>query len=166
MSLPGLSGNELIAWLERTSAGWRDLLTAHPVALALPCDIRETQTVGQLLQHIVAVELRFAERISGLTETPYEVIPSDSVAAIYATHDKAMGHLRQLDPHTEDYWEEWLEFTTRSAGTLRARRCTIFIHLVMHSIRHYAQLATLMRQQGIAPNWGMDYLLMGVAPAS
>jgi uncharacterized damage-inducible protein DinB len=166
MSLPALSGMELMAWVERTSQGWRELLAAHQVALALPCDIRETKTVAQLLQHIVAVELRYAERLCGLTETPYDAIPSHSVAAIYAIHDRAMGYLRQLDTQTEGYWEEWLEFTTRSAGTLRATRRTIFLHLMLHSVRHYAQLATLLRQHGIAPSWGMDYLMMGVAHAA
>jgi uncharacterized damage-inducible protein DinB len=28
----------------------------------------------------------------------------------------------------------------------------------MHSIRHYAQLATLVRQHGFQPTWPMDYL--------
>jgi len=30
----------------------------------------------------------------------------------------------------------------------------------MHSIRHYAQLATLARQNGFKPDWPMDYLYM------
>ncbi len=166
MSLPALSGKEMVAWVERTSGGWRDLLAAHPEALDLPCDIRETQTVAQLLQHIVAVELRFAERLSGLAETPYEAIPTGPVADIYATHDKAMAYLEKLDTQSDAYWEEWLDFHTRSLGGMRAQRRTIFTHLLMHSIRHYAQLATLLRQHGIAPNWGMDYLLMGIARAS
>jgi uncharacterized damage-inducible protein DinB len=35
-----------------------------------------------------------------------------------------------------------------------------FVHVLMHSIRHYAQLATLMRQHGIKPDWPGDYLFM------
>jgi uncharacterized damage-inducible protein DinB len=42
---------------------------------------------------------------------------------------------------------------------LRATRRTILMHLLTHSIRHYAQLATLTRKQGVAPDWSMDYLL-------
>src|ERR1700761_8388733 len=96
MSLPALSGNDLMAWVERTSAGWRELLEAHPEALVFACDIRETQSVAQLLQHIVAVELRFAERLSGQAETAYDSIPFDTVAAIYRTHDQAMTYLKSL----------------------------------------------------------------------
>jgi hypothetical protein len=35
----------------------------------------------------------------------------------------------------------------------------------MHGIRHYAQLATLVRQHGVAPDWPMDYLFMGARRA-
>ena len=70
MSLPSLEGQELIVWVDRTSIRWRDLLGRHPGALELPCDIRETKNVGGLLQHVVAVELRYAERLCGLSEPP------------------------------------------------------------------------------------------------
>ncbi len=166
MSLPGLTGKELMAWVERTSLGWRELMAAHPEALGIACDIRETKSVAEMLQHIVAAELRYAERLSGLAETPYETVAYDSVAVIYTTHDKAMALLQQLDAHPDAYWEEWIDFATRRGGTIRATRRTVFIHLLMHSIRHYAQLATLMRQHAIPPNWAMDYLLMGVASPS
>ena len=150
-----------MAWVERTSSGWRELLAAHSEALAFPCDIRETQSVGELLQHIVAVELRYAERLSGLAETPYETVGFDSVETIYAAHDTAVALLQKLDVQEESFWEEWIEFSTRRGGMLRSTRRTIFVHLLMHSIRHYAQLATLLRQRGIAPDWAMDYLPMG-----
>jgi hypothetical protein len=31
---------------------------------------------------------------------------------------------------------------------------------MLHGIRHYAQLATLVRQQGVKPDWQMDYLFV------
>jgi uncharacterized damage-inducible protein DinB len=58
-----------------------------------------------------------------------------------------------------------LAFSTRSAGVLKASRRTVFVHLLMHSIRHYAQLATIVRHNGVKPDWGMDYLLMGATSA-
>lgn len=155
-----ITGTELQEWVEETSRGWKRLISAHPEILSFPCDIyRETQSVAELLQHIVAVELRYAERLNGLPETPYESIPSDSVEAVYATHDRAMELLRPLMERDEVFWEAVLEFKTRSAGTLRATRRTVLVHLLMHSIRHYAQLATLVRKQGVAPDWGMDYIV-------
>jgi uncharacterized damage-inducible protein DinB len=58
-----------------------------------------------------------------------------------------------------DYpWHEPLDFVTRSAGTFRASRRKIFFQAQTHSIRHYAQLATLVRQQGIKTGWVLDLL--------
>ncbi len=155
-----VTGTELEEWVEQTSRGWKRLIAAHPEILSLPCDIRDTKSVAQLLQHIVAVEVRYAERLNELPETPYESIPFDSVDGLYATHGRAMELLRPLMDRDEHFWETVLEFKTRSAGTLRATRRTVLVHLLTHSIRHYAQLATLVRTHGIAPDWQMDYLLM------
>lgn len=55
-----ITGIELLDWVEETSRGWKRLVAAHPEILSFPCDIRETKNVAQLLQHIVAVELRYA----------------------------------------------------------------------------------------------------------
>jgi uncharacterized damage-inducible protein DinB len=159
-----ITGAELQKWVEHTSDDWKKLLTAHPEALDFPCDIRETQTVAQLLQHIVAVELRYTERLHELPQTDYAAIPFDSVAAIYATHDRAMDMLRPLLDNDGAWWEEVLEFKTRSAGILRVSRRTALGQLLTHSIRHYAQLATLVRTHGIKHDLNADYILMGLVP--
>jgi uncharacterized damage-inducible protein DinB len=158
---PALTANELIAWVEKTSTGWRTLLAVHPELLTLPCDINNVQSVAQLLQHIVAVELRFAERLSDLPATDYTSIPYDSVEKIYATHDHAFSLVRKLLASEMD-WDQPIEFSTRVMGPARSTPKTILFHLLLHSIRHYAQLATLARQQSIKPDWGMDYLLMNL----
>ena len=108
------------------------------------------------------MELRYAERLNELPQTSYESIPFDSVESIYATHDRAMEMLRPLMDRDDNFWETILEFKTRSAGTLRASRRTILVHLLTHSVRHYAQLATLVRTYGITSSLEMDYLFMGL----
>jgi uncharacterized damage-inducible protein DinB len=156
-----LTAEELLAWLETTSTNWRDLATTHPEILALPCDILDTQTVANLLHHIAVVELRYAQRILGLPESAYEDVSAQSIATIYTAHDHAIALFRQALATPSLDWEIPIEFKTRSAGILLASRRTILIHALMHSIRHYAQLATLVRQHGIKPHWSMDYLFMG-----
>lgn len=162
MPEPILTAEEALKWNENTSNQWRKFLTENPAILALPCDIaRNTTAVAQLLQHIVAVELRWAQRLLRIPETPFEKVPFDSVEAIYATHDCAIDLLKQsLADNTN--WDDIIEFQTRSYGAMRGSLKTIYFHAVFHSIRHYAQLATLVRQHGYQPNWLGDYLLMGV----
>jgi uncharacterized damage-inducible protein DinB len=159
MSVPNLTAEEVLAWLEKTSTGWRELIDEHPRMLELPCDIAGTRTVGALLQHVVAVELRYAERLAELPVTDYATVAYDSAAAIYATHDRAVQLFRQELARDID-WNERIEFVTRSMGPARASRKAILFHAMLHSIRHYAQLATLVRREGIKPNWAMDYLMM------
>jgi uncharacterized damage-inducible protein DinB len=159
MQQPALTGEEMLAWLEKTSSGWRDLIAANPKTLALPCDVMGVSTVGGLLQHVVAVELRYAERLAGLPATEYAAIAFDSAEEIYATHQRAVALFRkQLESNVD--WDERIEFATRSMGSARSSRKSILFHALLHSIRHYAQLATLVRQQGIKPGWPMDYLFM------
>lgn len=155
-----VTGEELQAWVEKTSQRWRTFLIASPQILSLPCDIRETHTVAEFLGHIVAVELRYAQRLHGHKETPYEQIRFESPGAIYGFHDRAMSLLSELKDREELFWDEWIGFTTRNGGTMVVPRRTVFVHLLMHSIRHYAQLATLVRQHGFPVDWAMDYLIM------
>ena len=46
-----LTADELLAWLDHTSAEWRGFLAGQPEALALPCDVRESTSVADLLLH-------------------------------------------------------------------------------------------------------------------
>jgi uncharacterized damage-inducible protein DinB len=159
MTQPILSAEEVLAWNEKTAQGWRKLLTDHPELLTQPCDIAGTKSVAELLQHIVAAQLRYAERLAGLPISDYATIPFDSVESIYAIHDRATNIFQQLFASEID-WNEPIDFTTRTMGTLRSNRKTILFHALLHGIRHYAQLATLIRQHGVKPDSPMDYLFM------
>jgi uncharacterized damage-inducible protein DinB len=160
---PALTATEALKWNQATSDAWRMLLTEHPEILSLPCDIMQTSSVAQLLQHIVAVELRYAERILGLPETDYADVGYESAEAIYATHDRAMELYRRALDSVAD-WGEQIRFQTRSAGVLLTSRRTTLFHAVFHSVRHYAQLGTLVRQHGYKTGWYGDYLFMDVTP--
>lgn len=156
-----LTGEELLAWNDNTAEHWQKLLEGHKDLLAVPCDVAGVKCVGELMQHIVAAQLRYAERLAGLPETSYDAIAYDTVAALFATHARGIKLFRNLLADPTYDWAEEVEFTTRRAGVILASRKTFFIHALMHGIRHYAQLATLVRQHGVAPDWPMDYLFMG-----
>jgi len=160
MSAPVLTAEEMLAWNERTAKTWRQLAEEHPEVLDLQCDIYGVKTAGQLLQHIVAVETRYAQRLAGVTETGYDAIPYGTASEIFGAHEAAMQAIRAELAKPCD-WDSKMEFQTLTMGRARASRKTIFFHALMHSIRHYAQLATLVRQHGFKPAYPMDYLLMG-----
>ena len=158
--MTALTGEELMAWLEATSAGWKALVVEHPEVLAMPCDVRESQTAGDLLEHIAAVSLWYATRLRGDVELVFPKAEERSVEGIYALDAEAMGIVRELLGKPESFWDETMELPTRSAGVLLAARRAVLVHLATHAIRHYAQLATLVRQHGVKPGWAMDYLFL------
>ncbi|ADV81955.1 DinB family protein [Terriglobus saanensis] len=160
MNHASLSAEELIAWNDQTAKNWRTLAGENPALLDVPCDISKAKTVGELLQHVVAVELRYAERLSNLPVTDYAQLPFSTAHEIFATHDRALEVLRGLLADLAFDWSEEIEFNTLTAGRLRAPRKAVLHHSLLHALRHYAQLSTLARQHGFGPVPPADYLFL------
>jgi uncharacterized damage-inducible protein DinB len=156
-----IAAADLIRWNDLTTSQWHAFLNTRPEILALPCDIRNSQTIAHLLQHIVAVELRYAQRLSAQPESGYADVPFQSADALLATHIRAFDLIQKLLADASYDWTTDIDFETISAGRLRASRTTVLLHLLFHSIRHYAQLASLVRSQGFKPDFPMDYLFTG-----
>jgi uncharacterized damage-inducible protein DinB len=157
--MTSLTAEEVLNWNDSSANRWRSLLTKYPNALSLRCDIRGSSTVADLLQHIVAAELRYAERLHGEPVTDYGDIPKATVNDIFDTHDLAFAKYRDLLENDSYEWHIDVEFPTKD-GLLVAPRRAILFHAMLHSIRHYAQLATLLRHAGITVDWQLDYLFM------
>jgi len=159
MDNASLSADELIVWNDKTAKNWRTLVAENPALLNVPCDIYKARTVGELLQHIVAAELRYAERLSDAPVTDYAQLPFSTADEIFATHDQALKLLRELLANPTFDWTQEIEFNTLTAGRLRAPRKAVLHHSLLHAVRHYAQLSTLARQHGFGPVPPADYLL-------
>jgi uncharacterized damage-inducible protein DinB len=156
---------ELIRWNDLTALHWRDLARAHPELLSVPCDIRSSGTAAKLLQHIVAVELRYAQRLASEPESDYDAVPFGTPDEIFATHVRALGLVHPLLANEAFDWNLEIDFRTLTLGEIRATRQDILLHLLLHSIRHYAQLATIARASGIKPDWPMDFIFLNARRA-
>jgi uncharacterized damage-inducible protein DinB len=152
-----LTADELLAWVDQTANVWRAFLTEHPEALELQCDISGGRVVADLVQHIVDAELGYASRLCSATYVR-DAPPIRTADTLYALHERAMAMLRILISDERFDWEELVEFAPRSAPAFRASRRTVLVHLLMHSIRHHAQLATVVRHGGVQADWALDYL--------
>jgi uncharacterized damage-inducible protein DinB len=156
---PSFQLSELLAYARSESHKWRDWFQKNPAALEVKLDIAQATSAALLVQHIVAVDLRYAERLLGEQVTPYEKLPTDA-KGIFAVADTAFARLKTfLDNAKEEDWKVVIEFPTRSAGTLSASRKKIFIHSLLHSVRHWAQLATALRAAGFKQDWQHDFLM-------
>jgi uncharacterized damage-inducible protein DinB len=152
--------DELLAANAGETGKWREWFDAQPATvLELPLSIAGTKNVREFLLHIFAVECRYAERLTRLPITDYETLPTATVADLFGINERARELYREyLTRATDDDLAVVMEFPTRTAGTVRASKRKMFAHAMLHGIRHWAQLATALREGGYATAWGKDFL--------
>jgi uncharacterized damage-inducible protein DinB len=105
-------------------------------------------TVGSLIRHIFSAELRYLERIAGLPLTDASAISSDEPAALFEFGNRGRARfVLLLETLPPALWTTRLEFPLLNR-TASASPCKIVLHVLTHEIRHWAQVATLLRLQG------------------
>jgi len=138
---------------------WQGFFQKHPDALDLEVDIASANDIRRLIVHIFAVELRYAERLVEVVPTPYDRLPTGSLDEIFSIGDIARDKIRQHLARTTDAdLRTVLTFETRTAGTLSSSKRKIVAHVLLHGIRHWAQIATALRQHGYKQDWPHDLI--------
>jgi len=159
MTTAAITLEELLVDNEAATKKWQAWFAAHPAALDIPCAIYDSGTVRVLLKHIFAVELRHSQRLLGEEVSSYEAIPVGSLDDLMAVHARATQNLRKFLATANDaVLLEVIPLQTVSAGTLHASRRKLFAHIQLHSMRHWAQLSSLLREAGYKTEWPKDFL--------
>lgn len=158
-----LTPEELLGFCSEEHQRWHKFFQSNPQALDMPTDIARTTSVRELVLHIALVELRYSERLLNKEVTQYEGIPTDNVDRLFGIATQAEENFRAFfKVATDSNWNEVLTFPTRSAGTLKASKRKMFVHSLLHGMRHWAQLSTLLRQKGLPQEWQHDFLMSTV----
>lgn len=162
----GISMEELLIWNEEASSFWKQHLDANPALLDLPCGIGGAANLNDLVRHIWGVELRWAQRLAGQPETPREAVPTGPLDAIYALHTQACGIYRALLNNSDANWEDpyTLSIPRISPDKITMSRRKVLGHALLHSPRHWAQLATLVRNAGFPSDFRGDLLFTAALP--
>ena len=155
----GIRFQELMHYTDAETRRWREFLEQHPDALDLEVGIAGAKDIRGLVLHIFAVELRYAERLLGAAVTPYEQLPPGSLKEIFSIGDSARQKIRQyLAQATDADLRTVLTFETRTAGTVSSSKRKIVAHVLLHGTRHWAQVATALRQRGYKQDWPHDFI--------
>lgn len=156
-----LTFRELLDYTRTETEHWHRWLAAQPPqVLDLPAGAGRTATVRGLVHHIVVVERRYTDRLRGEPVSEYADVPSEPLDAMFVSFADTRARLEQwLQSAADADLARVLEFQTLSAGTLKASARKIVVHLLLHGVRHWAQLATTLRQQGHATDWPHDILM-------
>ena len=157
---PAVTLEELRIWNEESADYWRAHLDAAPALLELPCGIGGSANVQAFVAHIWGVELRWAQRLAYLAVLAKEDVPTGPLTALFALHSEASEIYRRLLADPAQNWDLTmsldLAWLPPQARTLSHRK--VLAHALFHSQRHYAQLATLLRNAGFPSDFKGDLL--------
>jgi len=159
----GLSFGELLDYCAEETNHWREWFRKNPAAADLPSDIAGAKNVREVVLHIAGAQMRHAELLLNLPITRYDALRDKTMEELFALAQKSVEDLRSFAVSAnDDDWEGGLTFAGRTAGTLTASRRKIFVSALMHGVRHWAQVATFLRQQGFKQDLEHDFILSGV----
>jgi uncharacterized damage-inducible protein DinB len=106
-------------------------------------------TVGELMRHIFSAEKRYVERLSQRPITDTSTIPADNIEALYQLAGQSRRELRELiESLPAADWDEPREFRLMN-NIVTATPRKVVTHILFHEIRHWAQIATLWRLNGL-----------------
>jgi len=105
------------------------------------------EKVGELVRHIFSAEKRYVERLSIRPITDTATIPSDRIELLFQLGQQSRRELREfIEVITSEDWDAPREFILISS-LLIATPKKIVTHILLHEIRHWAQIATVLRLQ-------------------
>jgi len=135
-----------------------------PAALAVdlgPNSDGRINTIGELVRHIFSAEQRYVARIQGAPLTDPAAVPADDVEALFAFGTQGRESLRALLATFPT--ERWVVPQQIQIGkhTRSVAPRKLIVQAVTHEIRHWAQVATLLRMSGRKPG-PRDFLVSPV----
>lgn len=145
------SGEPLLGYTDWLRAQWQGYFQDDPQLLELEVGEHADGrfgTVGQVVRHIFGAELRYADRVAGRPVTDVAGVDSTSAEALFDLGARSRAATRRLLSSTSD--AEWDEHRTFEIGNFdfEGTAWKIFVHVLVHEIRHWAQLGTLLRRAG------------------
>jgi uncharacterized damage-inducible protein DinB len=161
-----LNYDHLLEYTDWQRESWQDWFTRQgPGSLAVsagPHGDGRLNTVGEIVRHIFSAEHRYVDRMNDRPLIDASALPpTDDANALFAFGRDSRAALRNfiavLPPDQLDVARELtIVALTR---TLTPRK--ILVHVVLHEIRHWAQIATLLRLQGMKVDFH-DFLICPV----
>lgn len=108
------------------------------------------QNIGESIRHIFSTEQRYVERLSGREPGDTATIPAGDIEALFRFGKQSRKELKEfLETFPASQWDvpQRLEFPNMHFF-VKATPRKVLVHVLMHEIRHWAQIATLLRLNG------------------
>jgi uncharacterized damage-inducible protein DinB len=144
----------LLAYSDHERDKWRLWIAADPGRLQVPFQPGgRFADVASLLDHVFLVERRHLARLEGATPPSSTGVPAGDWAALFDYAGLVRADLRAyVDGLDETTATEPMVITgLQSSGDITMTRRRLVTHILLHEIRHLAQLAYAARLAGHAP---------------
>ena len=106
------------------------------------------ETVGDWVSHIFSAEIRYIDRLMDRPLTDPASVPKRGVEAVFEFGKRSRAELKEfLQAEPAGGWNTPRDFQILTFS-IRATPKKIVTHVVMHEIRHWAQIATVLRFNG------------------
>jgi len=161
----GITMNDLLDYSDWERRKWFDWMSDRgngvlTVSTGLHGDGRFA-TVGELVRHIFSAEKRYVERLSQRPITDTSTIPTDNIEALCQLAEQSRRELKEfIESLPAADWDEPREFRLMNI-IVTATPKKIVTHILFHEIRHWAQIATLWRLNGLKEDFH-DFLFSPV----
>jgi uncharacterized damage-inducible protein DinB len=149
----------LLAYVDEEARNWEQWLRQNPSAGDVQLDIAHSHNARELLNHIFAVEYRYGQFINNQPASDFAQLNRTGVDDIFRLGAEGRANIKRfLDSASDSDADRPISFKTLTAGEITASARKMLTHCLVHSIRHWGQLATAMRQQGHSTNWKHDFM--------
>jgi uncharacterized damage-inducible protein DinB len=147
-----LGFDELLRYSDGERDKWRHFFVAHPQAVEIVVQPSSRfATVGQLIDHIFLVERRHLQRLRGEAVADRTGLTGNNAPPLF---DYGASVRRELEQYVaeldDDLADQVRTFDVRNQQWPMTPRKLLF-HILLHEIRHWAQIALAVRLAGVEP---------------
>ena len=151
MSL-SITFDELLRYSTGEREKWRAWFVDHPEAMEVAAQPGgRLPTVGKLIDHIFLVERRHLQRLAGEPVVDRTGLTGTNAPPLF---DYGASVRRELEQYAadlaEDEADEVRTFNVRDRDWQMTPRKLLF-HILLHEVRHWAQVALAVRLAGLEP---------------
>lgn len=160
--MTALTLDELLAWTDEERAKWEPWFTQRPESLSLVLKGDRFGTIAGLVGHIFEAEQRQTHRLAG-TAVPERKDPvGGTTPDLFAAGRRSRASFRDAVARLGDAdWRAPLTFDTVT-GPITVTKRKLALHLPLHEVRHWAQIARTVREHDLAPPGKHDLMFSDV----
>jgi uncharacterized damage-inducible protein DinB len=144
--------DELLGWTAEERAKWLPWLKSNPKALDVVVQPGgRFPTVASLIDHILLVEHRHTLRLQGKELPTATNIDAKDIDALWAYGDRGRRAVHAYVSSLTAADAAKPRDVVVATGTYPMSPRKLLLHMALHEVRHWAQIASAVRAAGFAP---------------